>query len=103
MPCTVATLCRLKGTTQRSLPARTLGDRYIVLLRGLPACLPACLPGALVLFPHPKEVGEERRGAGPAQGCIIDLVTIVDKRLPDITRHPGGFTFCENKLLSLLL
>ena len=48
-------------------------------------------------------IGEERRGAGPAQGCIIDLVTIVDKRLPDITRHPGGFTFCENKLLSLLL
>lgn len=40
------------------LPARTLGDRYVVLPRGLPTCL-----GLWSLFPHPKEVGEERRGA----------------------------------------
>ena len=35
------------------LPARMLGDRYVVLPRGLPTCL-----GLWSLFPHPKEVGK---------------------------------------------
>ena len=34
-------------------------------------------------------MGEERRASGPAEGCIIDLVTIMGKKLPDITRSSG--------------